>query len=95
MDLPPGKRTVGCKWVCQIKYKVGGNIERHKPWLVVKGFTQTKGIDFFETFSPVSKLKTMHLLLALGSVKGWYLEQFDVNNVFFHSCMKKYTWSFL
>ena len=47
MDLPPGKQTVRCKWVCQIKYKAGGTIERHKAWLVAKGFTQTEGIDFF------------------------------------------------
>ena len=42
IDLPKEKKkSVGCKWVFTIKYKVDASIERHKPRLVAKGYTQT------------------------------------------------------
>ena len=49
-----------------------------------KGFTQIESIDFLETFSPVAKLSTVQLFLALASTQHWLLEQLDVNNVFLH-----------
>jgi len=48
------KKTVGCKWVYALKYKVDGSLERYKVRLVAKGYTQIFGIDQ-EIFAPVAE----------------------------------------
>ena len=83
-SLPPGKNVVGCKWVHTIKYNADGTVERPKSRLVAQGFTQQEDLDFIDTFSPVAKLTSVKLLLALTASKGWFLNQMGVSNAFLH-----------
>ena len=82
VPLPPGKHSIGCKWVYKIKHKSDGSIERHKARLVTKCYNQQEGIDCIDIFSFVSKLVIIKVLLALASSHYLHLIQMYVNNTF-------------
>jgi hypothetical protein len=73
-DLVPllkGRKLVRCKWVYRTKYALDGSFERHKARLVSKGFSQSEGIDYNETFTPVAKMNSIRLALSLDDSHKW------------------------
>ena len=82
VPLPEGKKPIGCKWIFKTKRDSEGNVERYKARLVAKGFTQKEGIDYKETFSPVSSNDSFRTIMALVAHFDLELHQMDVKTVF-------------
>ena len=81
-DLPPGCKALGCKWILKRKMKVDGSIDKYKARLVIQGFRQKEGIDFFDTYAPVARISTIRLLLALAAIHDLVIHQMDVKTAF-------------
>ncbi|GJS93947.1 zinc finger, CCHC-type containing protein [Tanacetum coccineum] len=81
-DLPPGCKPLGCKWIFKRKMKVDGTIDKFKARLVIQGFRQKEGIDYFDTYAPVARITTIRLLLALAAIHNLVIHQMDVKTTF-------------
>ena len=64
---------IGTKWVYRNKINEEGQIVRNKARLVAKGYNQEFGIDFEESFAPVTILEAIRILLTYASSKGFQL----------------------
>ena len=73
VPLPEGKKSIGCKWVYKVNHNSDGTVSRYEARLVAKGYAQTYGIDYEETFSPVAKMATICTIIAVAASKGWLL----------------------
>nr|GEV58100.1 zinc finger, CCHC-type [Tanacetum cinerariifolium] len=81
-DLPPGCKALGCKWILKRKIKVDGSIDKYKARLVIQGFRQKEGIDFFDTYALVARISTIRLVLALAAIHDLVIHQMDVKTAF-------------
>ncbi|PRQ37299.1 putative RNA-directed DNA polymerase [Rosa chinensis] len=89
VPLPKDKNIVGSKWIYKVKKNPDGTVSRYKARLVAQGFSQEKGLDYDETFSPVVRHSTVRLVIALAAMNRWELRQLDVKNAFLHGDLRE------
>ena len=71
------EKPVGGRWHFALKFGPGGNICHHKARFVAKGFSQVFGKDFYETYSPTTRLLTIRILMSLAISNDYQFKKMD------------------
>lgn len=82
VDRPKDQQVIGSRIVLRNKFRQDGTLEHRKARKVAKGFAQRFGVDFNETFSPVARLGTVRMEIALATEQGWVVNHFDVTTAY-------------
>ena len=82
MDHPPCCKPLSYKWLFKRKRKVDGSIDKHKARLVIKGYKQTEGLDYFDTYSPVTRMNSIRMVLTIVALRKLEVHQMDVKTTF-------------
>ncbi|GKD80558.1 zinc finger, CCHC-type containing protein, partial [Tanacetum coccineum] len=88
-DLPSGCKPLGCKWIFKRKLKVVGTVEKFKARLVIQGFKQKSGIDYFDTYASLTRISTIRLLIAMASIHNLIIHQMDVKTTFLNGDLEE------
>ena len=67
IDLPKDRRAIEIKWIFKRKTDANSSVTIYKARIVAKGFLQVQGVDYDESFSLVSMLKSVRIMLAIAA----------------------------
>nr|GEY97443.1 zinc finger MYM-type protein 1-like [Tanacetum cinerariifolium] len=88
-DLPPGCKPLGYKCIFKKKMKADGTIEKYKARLVIKGFRQHKVLDYFDTYSPVTRITSIRMILPIVALRNLKVHQMDVKTAFLNGYLEE------
>ncbi|GJR53572.1 retrovirus-related pol polyprotein from transposon TNT 1-94 [Tanacetum coccineum] len=71
------------------KMKVDGTIEKYKSRFVIKGYRQREGLDFFDTYSPVTRITSIRMILAIVALRNLEIHQMDVKMAFLNEDLEE------
>ncbi|GKD39006.1 retrovirus-related pol polyprotein from transposon TNT 1-94 [Tanacetum coccineum] len=93
--VPPGGTLVdkpfgiNLKWLWKNKKDEDNTVIHNKTRLLAKGYHQEEGIDFEESFAPVTRLEVVRNFIAYAAHKSFTIYQMDVKTDFLNSPLKE------
>ena len=84
VPIPENHKLIDSKWVWKIKLDSTGKPACYKAQLVAQGFSQVPGLDFTETYTPITRLETIRLLMCIANEVKWEIRQVDVKTAYLH-----------
>ena len=82
---PDGVNVIGSRWVYTVKRDENGNVTKFKARYVARGYSQVPGYDFVETFSPVTRMDVIRLVICIAAILNLYLFNMDVKTAFLNA----------
>ncbi|MBW0467658.1 hypothetical protein O181_007373 [Austropuccinia psidii MF-1] len=82
-------KTIGHRWVFDIKHHADRTIEKFKAHLIARGNCQRPGVDCTKTYAPTASLMSLRLVLAHAICNNWVLSSFDVSGAYLYSPVKE------
>nr|GEU68789.1 hypothetical protein [Tanacetum cinerariifolium] len=89
VELPPNGKSVSSKWIFKKKTDMNGAVHTYKARLVANGYTQTLGIDYEETFSPVADIRAIRILIPIVAYYDYEIWHMDVKTAFLNGYLSE------
>ncbi|CAI7829242.1 unnamed protein product, partial [Closterium sp. NIES-54] len=83
--------TVDGMWIFRVK-RPSGSPPALKARYVARGFSQRQGVDYFQTFSPTSKITTLRVLLHVAAQRDYELHSLDFSTAFLQGSLHEEIW---
>jgi hypothetical protein len=64
------------------KFATDGIIEKHKARFVARGFSQIEGVNYDETFTPITRYTSIRSIITITTEMGWSIHRMDVKTTF-------------
>jgi hypothetical protein len=81
--------VVNIMWIYKVKSDTAGDVSRFKARFVAKGCSQRARPDYTKTFSPVIRMASMRLFLAIARARDLELCQLDIDTAFLYAPIKE------
>ncbi|GKE56067.1 retrovirus-related pol polyprotein from transposon TNT 1-94 [Tanacetum coccineum] len=89
VPCPDNVFLIKLKWIYKVKRDESGGVQKNKDRLVAQGFRQEEGIDFEESFAPVSRIEAIRIFVANAAHKNMTIYQMDVKTAFLNGELKE------
>ncbi|CAM8930606.1 unnamed protein product [Rhodiola kirilowii] len=89
VNLPQGCKPLGSKWIFTKKMKVDGTVEKYKARLVIRGYRQKEGLDYFDTLSPVTRITSIRMIIGIAALRNLEIHQMDVKTAFLNGDLEE------
>ena len=63
-------------------FHVDGSIDKYKTKLVIKGYKQIEGLDYFDTYSPMTRINSIRMMLTIAALRKPEVYEMDVKTTF-------------
>ena len=89
VELLPKVKPISCKWVFKRKLKPEGTIDKFKARLVAKGYKQKHNVDYFDTYSSITRIASIRILFVIASIYKLVVHQVDVKTAFLNGDLEE------